>query len=195
VTSEGGYRPPGRLRVAYQGEPGAFSEVAIAQLWGRAGDGVSRHDFPDVVRAVVDGAADAGVLPVWNAVVGRIASSVAALRETRALAVVGETEVAVRLQLLALPGVPASVLCRVASHPVALGQCGRYLARHPGLAPVLAHDTAGAARAVAESGDPRSAAIAGPAAAERYGLVVLADRIADRSDNRTRFVAVVRRTG
>jgi prephenate dehydratase len=81
----------------------------------------------------------------------------------------------------------------VASHPIALAQCRSFLRAHPWLGVYETWDTAAAAREVAEAGDPRRAAIAGPAAAARYGLMVLAAGIADRSDNATRFVSVVPR--
>jgi len=105
---------------------------------------------------------------------------------------VAEVAVPVRLCLLALPGAAAPDLRAARSHPVALAQCGTFFRFHPHIRPVASHDTAGAAREVAELGDPSVAAIAGPAAAARYALALLAEGIQDRPDNHTRFVAIAR---
>lgn len=154
---------------------------------------VACREFPDVVRAVRSGAVDAGVLPIHNAIVGPIEAARSALAAEPGVRVVAETSIEIRLLLLALPGVTLADVRRVASHPAALGQCGRFLARHPEWTIEPAYDTAGAARDLAASGDRRAAAIAGDAAAARYGLAVLADGIADQAENRTRFVRIERR--
>jgi len=106
----------------------------------------------------------------------------------------GETVVMVRHCLLASPGATVEGLRTVSSHPVALAQCGRFFGRHPWIVPTTSFDTAGAARDVSESGDLSRAAIAGRAAAERYGLAVLEEGIQDSRDNHTRFVAAVSRS-
>jgi prephenate dehydratase len=92
--------------------------------------------------------------------------------------------------VMGLPGTPLGAVRRVLSHPVALAQCGAFFAAHPGIDAVAFYDTAGAARAVADGGDPAAAAIAGRGAAERYGLAVLAAHVEDRADNQTRFLVV-----
>jgi prephenate dehydratase len=127
---------------------------------------------------------------VHNAIVGAIEASLAAIAAHPELHVVNETTVIIRPMLLALPGVPLADIRRVTSHPAALGQCHGFLDQHPEIAVEEAYDTAGAARDLVASGDRTLAVIAGPTAAERYGLRVLVDRIADRTDNLTRFVAV-----
>jgi prephenate dehydratase len=178
------------IRVAYQGAPGAFSETAIAQLWGDDAERVPCPEFGDVARAVARGDADAGVLPVENLIIGPIASSLAAMAAEPALRVTADTVVAIRPLLLALSGVAWPHLRRVTSHPAALAQCSAFLARHPQLHVEHAWDTAGAARDLAASGDRTLAVIAGDVAAARYGLSVVRDGIADRADNATRFVAI-----
>jgi prephenate dehydratase len=179
--------------VAFQGELGAFSELAVAEACGREAIAIPYREFADVVRAVSTGAVDSGVLPVENLIVGPIDAARAAIAEEPRVAIAAETTVEIRLLLVAAPGVALADVRRVASHPAALGQCGRFLARHPEWAVVVAYDTAGAARDLTASGDRSGAAIASRAAAGRYGLVVLADEIADRADNWTRFVRIVRR--
>ena len=180
------------IRVAFQGELGAFSEEALRQIWGDAAQPVSRRTFDDVARAVAHADVDRGVLPVHNAIVGAIESSLAAIAAHPELVIVDETTVIIRPMLLALPGVSLRDITRVASHPAALGQCRAFLAVHSRIATEVAWDTAGAARDLVASGDRTLAVIAGPAAAERYGLTVLVERVADRVDNLTRFVALAR---
>jgi prephenate dehydratase len=179
-----------RPRVTYQGEPGAFSEEAALSWFGDA-DCEPRTTFRQVAEAVVNGEADAGVLPVENTLAGGVASAYDVLGSLP-LTVVGEVVRPIRMCLLGLRGAAVTGLRRVESHPVALAQCGIFLARHPTIEAVVVHDTAGAARLVAERGDPTVAAIASAWAAERYGLEVLAEGIQDRDDNRTRFFVVRR---
>ncbi len=185
--------PRHRPRVAIQGEAGAFSEVAAAQMWGAAMDIVPSMTFDDVLRAVESGAADCGVIPVENTTIGTVPGSREALAAFPDLVPVDETVVAVRHCLLALPGATLATLERVMSHSAALAQCRTFLARHPQLAPLEFYDTAGAAREVARRGDPRTAAIAGRHVAERHGLRVVVADIADSLENFTRFIAIAPR--
>lgn len=179
-------------RVTYQGEPGAFSEEAALSWFGEAVC-EPRTTFRQVAEAVVRGEAEAGVLPVENTLAGGVAPAYDVLGSLP-LVVVGEVVRPIRMCLLGLRGARTEALRRVESHPVALAQCGRFLQEHPAIEAVVVHDTAGAARLVAERGDPQVAAIASAWAAERYGLEVLAEGVQDRDDNRTRFF-VVRRDG
>jgi prephenate dehydratase len=177
-------------RVAYQGEAGAFSELAVAQMWGQDAISIPSATFEDVLRAVSTGAADFGVIPVENTTIGTVPGSSEAIHSFPALRAVDETVVAVHHCLLALPDATLERLEAALSHPAALAQCRAFLARHPRVRPVDFYDTAGAAREIAARGDPRLAAIAGRHVAARFGLVVLAPDIADSPDNFTRFVAV-----
>lgn len=176
--------------IAYQGEPGAFSEAAIA-AWGRATAVLPCASFGDVVAAVESGRADGGLLPVANSIAGAVVESVRAI-EGSALAVVGETSLPIHLELLAVEGASLETVRTVESHPVALRQCAGFLRAHPRLEAVESHDTAGAAREVAASGDPRRAAVASARAGALYGLVTLASAIEDQSGNVTRFAIVAR---
>lgn len=180
------------LRVAFQGERGAYGEDAIVALWGDDAEPVPVRTFDDVVRLVATGAADAGVLPVENSLVGTVHDGVRALDASPDVAVIDEATVPVAHCLLGVAGATLARLERVESHPVALAQCTRFLLRNPGIAARATWDTAGAARDVAVAGDARCAAIAGRGAARRWGLVVLAEGIADAPDNRTRFVVLRR---
>ena len=178
------------IRVAFQGELGAFSEQALRQIWGDGAEPVPQRTFVDVVHSVVNRETDRGVLPVHNAIVGAIQPSLDAIASAPGLAIVDETTVIIKPMLLGLPGVTLRDITRVTSHPAAIGQCRGFLDQHPEIAVIEGYDTAGAARDLVASGDRTLAVIAGPTAAERYGLTVLVERIADRTNNLTRFVVI-----
>jgi prephenate dehydratase len=177
--------------VAFQGEPGAFSELAVAAQWPQGATAHPCPTFDDALGALFDGRAAFAVIPVENAIAGPVVAAQTALaRRGTALVQVAERRVSIHLALLGLPGATLEGLTHVHSHPVALAQCRIFLARHPQLAAVGEPDTAGAARMVAELGDPAHAAIAGAAAARRYGLAELRPHVEDMPANWTRFVVV-----
>lgn len=176
-------------RVAFQGEHGAFSEDAVLALWPSA-EPVPCRTVADAMRAAARGDAACSVLPIENTVVGAVVQTHDALIGAPGLFAVAEVVLGIHQCLVANPGATLRTIEVVESHPVALGQCAGFLAGLPHVREQSASDTAGAARAVAESGDLRRAAIASLRAAARYGLVVLADHVEDRSDNQTRFIAV-----
>ena len=172
------------MKIAYQGEPGAYSDEAVAALFPGA-EAVGHATFRLTFESLTLGAVDAAVLPVENTSAGVVQEVSDLLWELPGLRVVREHVLPVQHCLLGWPG-PVE---RALSHPQALAQCSRYLHGRQ-IRPVAFHDTAGAARAVAEQRQPGTAAIASRAAAKRYGLYVLADSIQDDSENRTRFVVV-----
>lgn len=176
-------------RVAYQGEPGAFSEAAARSYFGPAAEPLARHTFEDVARAVAERDAAFGLLPVENTLAGAVAPAWDAIAAAE-LVVIGEVVWPIEMCLLGVSGSTLDGIRRALSHPVALAQCGRFFRAHTDIAPMPAHDTAGAARHVAELRDPSAAAIAGRHAADVYGLEVLAEHIQDRPDNQTRFFVV-----
>lgn len=177
--------------VAFAGQLGAFSEEAISRLWPAARS-ISTRSVADVVRLVVAGEADAGILPVENTVAGGVVAAYDALADAPRLHVIAETVLRVHQCLLGAPGSDVAGITVVLSHPVALAQCSRFLATLPHAREEVAGDTASAARAVAEARDRTRAAIASRHAAARYGLSVLAENIEDRPDNQTRFLVVAR---
>ncbi|MGH7463646.1 MAG: prephenate dehydratase [Longimicrobiales bacterium] len=182
----------GSPRVAFQGEPGAFSEEAIEGLFGLGVAVACPHrDFADVAGAVLTGAAEFGVLPAENSIHGSVTPTHDVLAGG-GLSVLDEIICPIHLCLMALPGVQQEQLRTVLSHPVALNQCRRFFAQSPGLEAVPFYDTAGAARDVAARADVTAAAVASRAAAARYGLDILAASIEDRPDNQTRFFLVAR---
>jgi prephenate dehydratase len=179
-------------RVAFQGERGAFSEEAIHQCFGDGGAvPVPCREFAALGHAVIDGEAEYGMLPVENSIAGGVAPAYDILGSKR-LVVVGEVVQPIRLCLLVVPGAARDGITRVLSHPVALAQCQKFLAGLAGADAIAVHDTAGAARLVAERRDPATAAVAPRAAAGIYGLDIMAENIQDRADNQTRFFVVAR---
>ena len=173
-------------RIGYQGEPGAYSEEAALAALPEAVT-IGYPTFSRVFDAVAAREIDAAVLPVENSLGGIVQEVNDLLWERTGLRISRELIHPVRHCLLGR-GEP---VVRALSHPQALLQCRHFLdARH--IQAVTFHDTAGAARAVAEGMVVGSAAIASAAAARRYGLKILAEGIQDDDSNQTRFVIVDR---
>src|ERR1700674_1268471 len=179
------------MRIAYQGEPGAFSEAAALQLKADALL-VPCRSFEDVFESVKAGATGYGVLPIENSIGGSIHRNYDLLL-AHELPIVAEVELPVVHQLLALPGASLEGLRRVYSHPQALAQCERFLRTLSGIEIVATYDTAGSAKMVADEKLEHSAAIASARAGELFGLVPLASSIQDFDDNITRFIVIGRR--
>jgi prephenate dehydratase len=178
------------IRVAFQGEPGAFSEAAAIQLLGESIATVPGATFEAMFRSIAEGAADAILAPVENSLAGSVVRVFDLLLESQ-LAIVAETILPIEMQLIALPGASLDDILSVASHPMALAQCERFFAAHPNWKRVPAEDTAGSVREMISRGDKSCAAIAGRRAAEHYHGVILAERIQDNPENFTRFVLLV----
>ncbi|MEQ8968592.1 MAG: prephenate dehydratase [Azospirillaceae bacterium] len=175
--------------IAFQGWPGANSHVACRQVHPEMTP-LPCAAFEDVIGAVHDGRARLAMIPIENSVAGRVAD-IHHLLPDSGLHIVGEHFQRVRHQLLGLPGTDLGDIVQVHSHVHALGQCRAFI-RKIGVEPVVAADTAGAARQIAEWGDRSRAAIASTLAAETYGLEILASDIEDAEHNTTRFVVMAR---
>jgi prephenate dehydratase len=175
--------------IAYQGEPGANSHIACVDNYPDYAP-LPCATFEDAFAALQDGAADLAMIPIENSIAGRVAD-IHALLPASGLHIVGETFLPIHFQLLALPGTQLADLKTVHSHTHALGQCRNIIRRHK-LQPVVAADTAGAAREVAGWGDKSRAALATRLAGEIYGLEALASDVEDESHNTTRFVVLSR---
>lgn len=181
-----------RRRVAFQGERGAFSEVAARRILGDRIVPVCCDSFETLFDKVESGQAGYGVIPIENSLVGSIHRNYDLLLE-RHLHVVGETQLRVVHCLVAAPGVSLAKLTKVYSHPVALEQCRNFFRKHPRIAPLSYYDTAGAVKMLSKKAMPNSAAIAGPLAAELYDMKVLCKSIEDEKSNFTRFLLLRRR--
>src|SRR5712692_9054875 len=173
-------------KIAFQGEPGANSHIAIAEAYPDA-EPMPCATFEDALAAIASGEADLGMIPIENSVAGRVAD-IHHLLPQSGLFIVGEWFLPIRHQLMAPRGAKLADIKIVESHVHALGQCRRII-RKLGVKPIVAADTAGSARDIAERGDKSTAAIASKLAAEIYGLDILAE---DETHNTTRFVVLAR---
>lgn len=178
-----------RARAAFQGAPGAFShEAAFACLPGL--ELVAFESFDAVFAAVESGDCAIGFVPVENSTAGLV-PEVNRLLATTPLQTVGEHRWRVRLHLMAPQGATLDTVKTAESHHMALAQCPKSLSAL-GIAPKVAFDTAGAAAEVSKAGDLSRAAVASRAAADLYGLAILAEAIEDTSHNTTRFLVLRR---
>jgi prephenate dehydratase len=175
--------------IAYQGEPGANSHIACADVYP-AWTPLPCATFEDAFAAVTGGSADLAMIPIENSIAGRVAD-IHTMMPNAGLHIVGEYFLPIRFQLMAVPGASLDGLRSVHSHVHALGQCRR-LIRRLGLVPHVAGDTAGSAREVAEWADPTRASLAPRLAASIYGLDILLEDVEDAAHNTTRFVVLSR---
>jgi len=180
------------MKVAIQGEPGAFSHEAALKLVPGA-EILPCALSAEVFAALDAGEADAAVIPIENSLAGSVLEHFDLLLK-HDVKVVEETLVRIRHNLIAMAGVTTAEIERVFSHPVALAQCRKFLASHPAMKAIAFYDTAGSVKQLPELGDPHAAAIASEAAAAIYGAEILARDIEDNPENYTRFF-LVRRAG
>ncbi len=175
--------------IGYQGEPGAYSEEALRQAFGARAEARPFADFAGVFAAVQRGRIEAGMIPIENSLAGSVHQNYDLLRKHEVW-IERELKLRVRHNLLAPKGATLKTIRRVLSHPQALSQCARFLAKQRKIELVPYFDTAGAARYVAQTGDPSLAAVASSRAAENYGLLALARGIEDDEANFTRFLVI-----
>ncbi len=175
--------------IAYQGEPGANSHIACADVYP-GWETLPCASFEDAFTAITEGRADLGMIPIENSLAGRVADIHHFLPDS-GLNIIGEYFLPIHFHLLGLKGAKIEDLRSVYSHVHALGQC-RKIIKRLGLKAVTTGDTAGSAREVAEWGDSSRASLAPELAAEIYGLDVLARFVEDEDHNTTRFVILSR---
>ena len=175
------------MRVAFQGEPGAYSEQAVFNYFGEV-DTQPCESFDVVFDAVVTRSCDAGLIPIENSLAGSIHQNYDLLLRHE-LHITGEYPLRVQHCLIAQPGVKKDEIKHVISHPQALGQCAAYL-RRLGVKAEQVYDTAGSVKMLKESGVRDTAAIASRRAAEIYEMQILEEGIEDNPENYTRFLAI-----
>lgn len=171
--------------IAFQGEPGAYSEQAIRQHFGDTVQTLPCRSFAEIFDAIRDGRATHGMLPVENSLAGTVIPAYDQLVD-HDLHVQAEVIVRVEHCLVAPRGTELADIQRAQSHYQALGQCEQTLKRL-GIEPVTYYDTAGAARDLAAHPEPGTAAIASALAAQTYGLDILIHNLEDLDFNFTRF--------
>ncbi|KAK4346998.1 hypothetical protein RND71_033337 [Anisodus tanguticus] len=184
-----GHRDGSKVRIAYQGIPGSYSEAAALKAYPKC-ETVPCDQFEAAFKAVELWLVDKAVLPIENSVGGSIHRNYDLLLRHR-LHIVGEVQLLVNHCLLGLPGIRKEELKRVVSHPQALEQCNVMLNKL-GIARVSSEDTSIAAQIVASEGMRDAGAVASARSAEIYGLSILAERIQDDPDNITRYLILAR---
>jgi prephenate dehydratase len=176
-------------KISFQGDFGANSDMACRDMFPSM-EPLPCATFEDAFMALENGDVDLAMIPIENTLAGRVADIHYLLPLSR-LHIVGEYFMPIRFQLMVLPGVKHDEIRTVHSHIHALGQC-RKIIRSNGWKAVVAGDTAGAAKQVAEKGDRSMAALAPRLAAPLYGLDILAENVEDSENNITRFVVLSR---
>jgi prephenate dehydratase len=179
------------MKVAIQGEPGSFSHEAAGKML-REATILPCAFSADVFRALVEGQADAAVIPIENSLAGPVTEHYDLLLQ-HPVAIEREGLLRIRHNLIAASGAKTETIERVYSHPVALAQCRVFFAKHPQMQASPFYDTAGSVKHVMETRDLRAAAIASARAAEHYGAQILTAGIEDNQENYTRFFLVRRR--
>ena len=179
-----------KLKIAFQGEPGANSDIAAREVYPDC-EPLPCATFEDALAAIQIGKAELGMIPIENSIAGRVADIHHLLPHAK-LHIVGEHFLPIHFNLMAPKGATLKTVKSVESHIHALGQCRRFIRKH-GYKAVIAADTAGAARHISETDDVTRAALAPTLAAKIYGLKVLAERVEDEDHNTTRFVILSRK--
>ena len=175
------------MKVAYQGEPGAYSEEASINYFN-APETVPCETFEGIFAAVTSGECEFGFIPIENSLAGSIHQNYDLLLQNR-LFIVGEYFLRVKHCLIGFPGVCKTEIKKVISHPQALGQCAGFL-RNMGVKIQPVYDTAGSVKMLKASGELTTAAIASHKAAEIHGMQILQEGIEDNPENYTRFLAI-----
>jgi len=173
-------------RVAFQGENGAFSQIAARKLLGDAIQTVACPTFESLFESISTGRADLILAPLENTLAGPVLRCYDLLYQG-SLTMIGEVILRISHCVIGCPGASLEGIRRIQSHPVALAQCERFFANHPSIGKTVAEDTAGSVRQIMDAGDVTVAAIASEFAAHEYGAQVLASAVEDDPNNFTRF--------
>jgi len=178
------------MRVAIQGEPGAFSHEAALKFDADAA--IAPYSLSaDVFAALDEGQVDVAVIPIENSLAGSVLEHFDLLLKYD-VRVEREELLRIRHNLIAVPGTKMREIERVYSHPIALAQCRRFFATHPEMEAMAFYDTAGSVKHLMEQQDRHTAAIASQRAAEVYGAEILQADLQDNRENYTRFFLVKR---
>ncbi len=176
-------------KVSFQGERGAFSEIAALEYFGDAAEPIPQPWFDDAFKAVELGHCDYGILPIENSLAGSIHINYDLMLQHN-LHIVGEIKLRIVHNLLVTPGVSKTEILQVQSHPKALEQCVEFFRDNPELKSETVYDTGGAAKMLSESGARDIGVIASTRAAEHYGLEILESGVEDNPQNYTRFLVL-----
>jgi len=180
------------VKVAFQGEPGAFSENALLRYFPDNVRSVPLKEFRDVFDSVLAGKSHYGIIPIENTLTGSIHQNYDLLLQYPDIRIVGEKTIRIIHNLIGLPEADLEDIQRIYSHPQGLSQCARFLDKHPNWEKIPFYDTAGSVAFVAREGKRENAGIAGLDAARVYKMKVLKEGIETNSQNYTRFVIIAR---
>jgi len=182
-----------KLKIAFQGEYGAFSEQAAIAYFGKNCIPVPRENFKDVFEDVVQQRTAFGIIPIENSVFGSVHQNFDLLQEF-SLYIVGELKLRIKMNLMVLPGTILKDVRHVYSHPQGLGQSDKFLRKLKNVSLHPFYDTAGAAKMISLEQKNDSAAIASEQAATHYGLTILKKSIETDHRNFTRFLVLSSKT-
>lgn len=178
------------FQVAVLGGPGTYSEAAAVTFFGESVQAIGKSDFDGIFKAVSSGQTDRGIVPIENSLAGSIHRNYDLLLRHN-LSIIGETQIHIAHQLIALPGVKIADIKKIYSHPQPLAQCEHTLAELlPQAEQISTRDTASGVKLLVEQNVTDGAALASERAAQLYGLSILKADMQDNSENYTRFVAI-----
>lgn len=183
--------PMEQVRVVYQGVEGAYSHEATLQYFGKDADAYHVKTWEAAMKAVENGEADYGVIPIENSSAGAVIDNYDLLMKHHNV-IVGEIFLPVKHALLGLPGAIIEDIKTVYSHPQALMQSSQFLNDHGDWKQLSVENTAVAAKKIIEDGDKSQAAVASEVAGSLYGLNVLQEEINHNKHNTTRFYILTR---
>jgi prephenate dehydratase len=181
-------------KVAIQGTETSFHDVAAREYFGSSIDLVECRTFRQQCQELVAGGADYALMAIENSLAGSILPNYGLLEEFP-IAIAGEVYIRIQQHLLALPGQTLPDITSVRSHPIALQQCSEFLEANSQIRSIESYDTAASAKEIAGNQLKGIAAIAGRLAAERFGLVILAESIENNRANYTRFLILEKGNG
>jgi 3-deoxy-7-phosphoheptulonate synthase len=182
----------GLTKVAFQGEPGAFSENALLRYFPDSAQSLPLQEFRDVFESVLTGKSAYGIIPIENTLTGSIHQNYDLLLQYPDIRIVGEKTIRIIHNLIGIPGAQLKDIRRVYSHPQGLSQCARFLDGYPQWEKIPFYDTAGSIAFIAREGNMENAGIASSEAARVHKMKVLKEGIETDSRNYTRFVVIAR---
>ncbi len=180
------------IKVAFQGEKGAFSEKAIHQYFDAKTISIPCSTFRDVFKTVLDGSCYYGIVPLENSLAGSIHENFDLLLQFPDLEIVGEKKIRIIHNLITVPGTKIEDIKRVYSHPQGIAQCAKFLSKYPDWEKVAFYDTAGAVAFIADQGKKENSAIASEEAAKVFKMGILKESIETNAHNYTRFAIITR---
>lgn len=177
------------MKIAFQGEPGAYSEAAIYEVYGSSVEVIPCESFENVFEAVNSGTADFGMVPIENSLAGSIHQNYDLLLENN-LSIIGEHYLRIKHCLITNQGVNIEDVKKIISHPQGLAQCRNFIKSLKDVKTEPVFDTAGSVKIIKELNSLIVAAIASRQAAEKYNMKVLLEGIEDNPENFTRFLII-----